>query len=70
MLSYLAHTSQPNILFAITQVSQFVNGFSQEHIVAIKHIMHYLTSTHNLAIHYNHSQFNQNNPDSARPRAV
>jgi len=67
MLSYLAHASRPDILFAVTQVSQFVNGFGQEHVVAVKHIMRYLAGTRNLAIRYDRSQFDRNDPGSVRP---
>jgi hypothetical protein len=67
MLSYLAHTLQPDILYAITQVSQFINSFTQEHVIAMKHIMHYLAGTHNFAICYNQAQFDWNDPSSLQP---
>ncbi|ELR12228.1 uncharacterized protein ACA1_033790 [Acanthamoeba castellanii str. Neff] len=52
MLSYLAHTLQPDIFFPIVYLSCFTNNFSPKHIATVKHIMCYLTSTANLAICY------------------
>jgi hypothetical protein len=67
MLSYLAHASQPNILLTVTQLSQFVNCFSQQHVITVKHIIHYLTGTHDLTICYNKAQYNCKDPSTCMP---
>jgi hypothetical protein len=67
MLSYLTHMSHPNILYAMTQVSQFVNNFGHNHVIVVKHIMCYLAGTCNLAISYNQALYNQKEPTSLLP---
>jgi histone deacetylase 1/2 len=52
MLSYLAHASRPDIMFAVSQLSQFTNDFGQAHVIAVKHVARYLAGTRDLAIHY------------------
>jgi len=63
MLSYLAHASQPDILFPVTYLSWFATNYGPQHIVAVKRIMHYLTRTANLAICYLCTLYN--NKDAA-----
>jgi hypothetical protein len=67
MLSYLAHASRPDILYAVTQVSQFVNNFSHDHVIAVKHIMRYLAGTRNLAISYDQALYDRKEPTSLLP---
>jgi hypothetical protein len=67
MLSYLAHASRPDILFAVMQASQFVTQFNHQHVTAVRHIMRYLAGTHDLAICYDRQQFNRREPDSLQP---
>jgi hypothetical protein len=53
MLLYLALCTRPDISYAVTYLSRFVNGYDQTHWKALKHIVRYLRHTRHYAITYN-----------------
>jgi hypothetical protein len=67
MLSYLTHTSQPNIMYTVLQLSQFINCFGHMHIITIKHVIHYLAGTQDLTICFKRSHFNHHKPSTLIP---
>jgi hypothetical protein len=51
-LSYLAHTSQPDITYTVNYLSQFSNTYNNKHWSAVKHLLRYLCGTCDLALSY------------------
>src|SRR6267142_3994219 len=51
-LMYAAVATQPDITFAISTLSQFLENLGEAHWKAAKHIFHYLNSTRNVALTY------------------
>jgi hypothetical protein len=49
---YLAGTTRPNILFAMSNLSQFTSNPRDDHWRALERVMHYLAGTMNYRIHY------------------
>jgi len=51
-LLFAAMVTRPNITNAVSQLSQHLCAFGEEHIVTVKRIMHNLRGTINIAIEY------------------
>jgi len=51
-LSYLAHTTRPDITFAVNVLSRHVNGYDATHWEALKNVLRYLSATRMMAIKY------------------
>ncbi|KAK9685566.1 hypothetical protein QE152_g37935 [Popillia japonica] len=52
-LMFAATVSRPDIMFAVNQVSRFLNNPGIEHWCAVKRILKYLQGTKNIGIRYN-----------------
>ncbi|KAK9693684.1 Reverse transcriptase (RNA-dependent DNA polymerase) [Popillia japonica] len=52
-LMFAATVSRPDIMFAVNQVSRFLNNPGREHWCAVKRILKYLQGTKNIGIRYN-----------------
>jgi len=51
-LSYLAHTTRPDIMFTVNVLSCHINGYNATHWEALKNVLHYLSATRMMAIKY------------------
>jgi uncharacterized protein YlbG (UPF0298 family) len=51
-LLYLALSTRPDILFAVTNLARYVNNFTEFHWTSVKRIFHYLQGSKNYAICY------------------
>ena len=51
-LLFLAKTSRPDIAFAVAKLSQFTNGYGNEHWLAAKKVIRYLKGTADLSLFY------------------
>jgi hypothetical protein len=51
-LVYLASTTRPNILFAMSKLSWFTSNLGDDHWHALERVIHYLVSTMDYEIHY------------------
>jgi len=67
MLSYLAHATRPDIMYAVNYLSRFTHGYGQEHWKAVKRIIRYLASTKDLAITYDRALFDLKDPSTQIP---
>lgn len=63
-LRYLVHT-RPNIAFAVGYVSRFMEKPQQEHLVAVKHLLRYISGTIDYGIMYSKRS---NGDSTADPR--
>lgn len=54
-LMYLSVCTRPDITFAVSQLSQFNNGFNKSHWIAAKRILRYLAGTLNYALYFHRS---------------
>lgn len=67
-LLYLARVTCPNMLFAVHYLTHFINGYNVQHWQAVKHILHYLHGTCNLAILYNCHHYSPHELTSLLPQ--
>jgi hypothetical protein len=51
-LMYLASVTRPDILFAVSKLSQFTSNPGDDHWRALEQVMHYLVGTMDYRIHY------------------
>jgi hypothetical protein len=51
-LMYLASVTRPNILFAVSKLSQFTSNLGDDHWCMLERVMHYLVRTMDYGIHY------------------
>ncbi|CAG7821978.1 unnamed protein product, partial [Allacma fusca] len=52
-LIFLAKCTRPDISFAVSKLSQFLNSYDKDHWKAAKQVLRYLKGTSNLGIRYN-----------------
>ena len=51
-LMYLMLSTRPDIAYAVSMLSRFLNCYSNEHWIAAKQVLRYLAGTQDVALHY------------------
>ena len=60
-LNYLVQTCRPDIAHAVNVVSRYSTNPSPTHLIAVKRILRYLSTTSHLGLTYNGNNIDNNN---------